>query len=537
MRKISLLLTVFMLLFLVIPAMAATSVNGNQVTFTFKAPDANMVYLSGNFNGWSPSGDKMTKGADGVWSVTIKLKPGTYQYKFVVDGKWITDEDAASFADDGFGGKNSVLIVRAENSGADNKRLDALEAKVAAIDTSFQFHGYARSGILMNDKGGSNPFDNFHTNVKGWGPAAFRLGNESDTYYELDFAKKFTLDNGSWATAHFMVGHKDGSDSDSEENGSVGYNSVRQTFVEMGGLEFAPNLTFWAGRRYYDREDIHLMDFYWKDMSGIGAGVQGINLGNSKLAIAFLTKSKPNGDTIPNLGQFVVKCWDFKVTELAAGPGNLDFDFAYYTAETGDALTKDVNGYHVDVAYGLGNFFGFAEGSSKVALQYGVGAGQDFNIQPWGDYSTDSNIDSYNKRTKTRLLGFGVWQISQQFEIQPALVYQFTGNDGPSGSQSENWYAFGFRPVYHFNKNFALQFEAGRESLKRDWEDVTRTVTKFTIAPTLTLDFGYYTRPQLRAFATYATWDNYTGDQAGYNQNKASDSSGMFYGVQMEVWW
>lgn len=535
MKKLSLILVVIMSLIiaLALPTMAETKVNGNQVTFTFKAPNASLVYLSGNFNGWSPTGDKMTKGADGIWSVTIKLKPATYQYKFVVDGVWTADESAASLADDGFGGKNSILIVRANAAGADNKRLDALEAKVATIDNSFQFHGYARSGLLMNDEGGSVPFDNFHTGVKGWGPAGFRLGNESDTYYELDLAKRFDLNNGSWATAHFMIAHKDGSDTDSEENGSVGYNSTRQTFVEMGGLEFAPHLTFWAGRRYYGREDIHLMDFYWKDMSGIGAGVQGINVGNSKLDIAFLTKSQPNGNTVADLGQYVVKCLDFKLSEVAAGPGKLDFELAFYNGETGNALKENEEGYHIDAAYGLGNFFGFGEGSSKVALQYGVGLGKDFNITPWNDRSDDKTIAFNNDKENTRLLAFGVWQISEQFEIQPALVYQI--ND-KAGNDNQDWYAFGLRPVYHFNENFALQFEAGYESLDRDSENANRSVTKFTIAPTLTLDLGYFTRPQLRAFATYATWDNYDGDQAGYGANNPSKDNGLFYGVQFEVW-
>jgi len=53
MKKFSLLLAVLMVLMVVTPVMAETKVDGNQVTFTFKAPNASQVYLSGNFNGWS----------------------------------------------------------------------------------------------------------------------------------------------------------------------------------------------------------------------------------------------------------------------------------------------------------------------------------------------------------------------------------------------------------------------------------------------------------------------------------------------------
>ena len=48
---------------------------------------------------------------DGIYELTLKLAPGQYQYKFVIDGSWQEDAAAASTADDGFGGKNSVVDV------------------------------------------------------------------------------------------------------------------------------------------------------------------------------------------------------------------------------------------------------------------------------------------------------------------------------------------------------------------------------------------------------------------------------------------
>ena len=41
-------------------------------------------------NGWK--GVQMAKGDDGVWTAKISLSPGTYAYKFLVDGKdWLLD--------------------------------------------------------------------------------------------------------------------------------------------------------------------------------------------------------------------------------------------------------------------------------------------------------------------------------------------------------------------------------------------------------------------------------------------------------------
>lgn len=550
MKKLSLVFALIMTLIIALPAMAGTQANGNQVTFTYKAPDANVVYLSGNFNAWSPTGDKMTKGADGVWSVTIKLKPGTYQYKFVVDGKWTTDEEAASFVDDGFGGKNSVLIVKAAGAaGGDSARLDALETKLATLEQAqggFGFHGYARSGVLLNDEGGSYMWNNFANGfILGGSPAKFRLGNESDTYYELEFTKKWTFENNAWAIAHIMTAHKDGGDTDCEER-NVGYESwdaTRQVYLEMGGLEFAPELTFWAGKRYYNRADIHLMDWYYRDMSGEGGGVQGINVGPGKFAFAFITKSRPDGGSnidnsyIDEVGQFTVKCYDFSYTDISAGSGKLAFDLALYRAELGDNFNeedKDPKGLYFDTTYEMGTFFGFAEGSSKIVAQYGKGLGQNYNVSPWSfpdSFKTAQGVEDYNDTNLTRILGTGVWQFTPEFEMQPVLAYQVL--DTPSDKTKS--FIIGARPVYHFSKNFALQFEAGYQQSKSDSSDDTAKITQISIAPTLTLDLGYYTRPQIRAFVTYADWqnNNWVGD---WKVNTDPDGDGLNYGLQFEVW-
>ncbi len=57
------------------------------------------------------NGDKVA--GDGIWSILKKIEPGRYQYKFVVDrNTWVTDPNALETADDGYGGRNSVIIVK-----------------------------------------------------------------------------------------------------------------------------------------------------------------------------------------------------------------------------------------------------------------------------------------------------------------------------------------------------------------------------------------------------------------------------------------
>lgn len=82
-----------------------------EVTFTFETdrPFKN-VYLAGTFNEWSTEATPMRAVAHG-FEVTLPLAVGEYQYKFVADGRWITDETAERFLPDGFGGRNSVVDV------------------------------------------------------------------------------------------------------------------------------------------------------------------------------------------------------------------------------------------------------------------------------------------------------------------------------------------------------------------------------------------------------------------------------------------
>lgn len=509
MKKLSLLLAVLMVVMVATPVMAETKVDGNQVTFTFKAPNANQVYLSGNFNGWSPTGDKMTKNADGVWSVTIKLKPGTYQYKFVVDGVWTADESAVSFVDDGFGGKNSILIVKSggSNSTANSAQLDALAARVAALEESqkasgFSFHGYARSGYIVNTDG---------TKAGKFGPsgawAQYRLGNEPDTFIENTLEKRWKMDDGSYGLVHFLYCHQSfprGSGweplpGDDNETGWF----MREAYGEIGNLPDLANLTFWAGKRYYRRDDIHMNDWFWRDFTGIGAGVQGIPLGNSTLDIAWMFHGADK----------YVQQLIFTVNNIKLGAGSLDIDFAP-TFQEEDDNGDSGSGIALAGKYSLGSYYGFAEGSSMIGFYYG----DKIANNPQGGYQPVSYIDSVEDAKHYRLLSSGVAQITDNFEVQSLLSYQTTED---AGRKDDSWISIGARPVYHFNKNFALAFEAGHDIYDDGTNDTD--ATKLTLCPTFTLDKGYYQRPQIRVFVNR------------YLPNVGDDYT--TYGVQFEAWW
>lgn len=61
------------------------------VDFALKAPDAKAVSLVASFNGFDPAAHPLSAGPDGVWSVTVPLPAGSYDYAFEVDGRWTVD--------------------------------------------------------------------------------------------------------------------------------------------------------------------------------------------------------------------------------------------------------------------------------------------------------------------------------------------------------------------------------------------------------------------------------------------------------------
>lgn len=81
------------------------------VTFRLSRPSARSVAVAGTFNTWNPSASALRRGPDGVWSVSLTLAPGQYEYRFVVDGEWISDPAASETAPNPFGGVNSVILV------------------------------------------------------------------------------------------------------------------------------------------------------------------------------------------------------------------------------------------------------------------------------------------------------------------------------------------------------------------------------------------------------------------------------------------
>jgi maltoporin len=155
---------------------------------------------------------------------------------------------------------------------------------------------------------------------------------------------------------------------------------------------------------------------------------------------------------------------------------------------------------------------------------------------------------------------WGYWdQNNQGFNI----VGKNAAGDVSVASGIRNLYGVAFRPVYWLTDNFAIQGQAGYNYVDnvRGYSGTNAFGNSgsfgiFTIAPTIKPKGGYFTRPEIRLFATYSIWSNSlkgsttpigeggnTGVTTNYSASNSSvppynhgQNQGWLFGSQMEIW-
>jgi hypothetical protein len=85
--------------------------NTVRYVFTVEAGQANRVCLAGDFNEWKVCNAPFERVGESTWSITIDLPRGRHEYMFVIDDQWVVDPNAMGYSNDGFGNRNSVLVV------------------------------------------------------------------------------------------------------------------------------------------------------------------------------------------------------------------------------------------------------------------------------------------------------------------------------------------------------------------------------------------------------------------------------------------
>ena len=383
---------------------------------------------------------------------------------------------------------------------------------------ALEFAGYLRSGVGNSLNGGKQSC----FKLPG-AEAKYRLGNECEQYAELELRQDvYSFDEGSVLSVDGMASLYNQYDRQLTFQGDNGSARLPQLYAQWSNLPGLNGGSLWAGRRYYKRNDIHISDFYYWNQSATGAGIEDVLIGGLKYSYALSRKD--------NLYQenYVTR-HDFNVAGFNTNPGGeLEFGLSYLDKPE---RTDAHSGWAITAQHVQSEFLG---GKNKFAVQYGEGSGTGLG------YTGDFRLDNSSKRY--RIVEFFDWQVTPRFGGQVEAVYQ--KDFRPDGGNQE-WLSLGVRPTYAISEQFKLVTELGHDQVKA--ADGTRKLSKFTFAPTWSPKGpGFWTRPEVRLYYTYASWNAAAQRAANeFDAGSALSDSGAFgsarhgsnAGLQVEYWW
>ena len=384
--------------------------------------------------------------------------------------------------------------------------------------SALEFAGYLRSGVGNSLNGGKQSC----FKLPG-AEAKYRLGNECEQYAELELRQDvYSFDDGSVLSVDGMASLYNQYDRQLTFQGDNGAARLPQLYAQWSNLPSLNGGSLWAGRRYYKRNDIHISDFYYWNQSATGAGVEDVLIGGLKYSYALSRKD--------NLYQenYVTR-HDFNVAGFNTNPGGeLELGLSYLDKPE---RTDAHSGWAITAQHVQSEFLG---GKNKFAVQYGEGSGTGLG------YTGDFRLDNSSKRY--RIVEFFDWQVTPRFGGQIEAVYQ--KDFRPDGGNQE-WLSLGVRPAYAISEQFKLVTELGHDQVRA--ADGTRKLSKFTFAPTWSPKGpGFWTRPEVRLYYTYASWN--AAAQRAANEldaGSALSDTGAFgtarhgsnAGLQVEYWW
>ena len=430
----------------------------------------------------------------------------------------------------------------------------AILDNAALADDNLEFHGYLRSGM-----GASGTYDQQCFANTGF---KFRLGNECETYLETTFVKKFQGEPGGekpWSKgtitfAWSVPGHGDWEGHENsiqqDENGEPILqtgglaNALREAWVGIGGLTPGKS-ELWAGKRFYRRKNVDMIDYYYLANTGPGVGISNLPAPTGHLHAAWFRRISGSGQVRQNL--------DLRWTDLPCGGGQCSAALIWSTsgsrAADGTRPFAPLQGRHLSLTH--------ESGGNRLVLQLGDGLfgpgpgdrGPAHHLSDFGPPGVTRSSTAADDRKKARAIRLiETWHHhGPNLSAGLLLMIDRLHFGGARDNQDRripdvHRTTLGARPVWHFSRGFNLALEAGMVHVEKKYGLVTdadkardSTLTKLTLAPTWAVDTGYWGRPQIRLFATAAQWSD-ADKEAGIGNAAFTGRQGYAVGSQVEVW-
>jgi len=407
-----------------------------------------------------------------------------------------------------------------------NSLLTAIAGSLATLFPAhaLEFESYFRTGFGSNTEGGTQQCFQLPGAL-----SKYRLGNECEHYLDL-FARHDlnTFADGSVLHAEVMgvlLGpYESYGKRATFSSQHDGFARLATAYVSWRNLPWLNGGGVWAGRRsfYYKHSDIHITDFYWRDLGGTGFGIEDVKMGPVKMTYFFSRK-----DNI--FQEDYVNRHDLWLEGLPTNHhGTLDFGFNYIQRDDHRA------GTHAGWSVTAKHLQQLRDNTQNVfALQYGEGPGMGLGFT--GDVFLDRNNSTW------RVLDVFDWQAGRLGGQAMVLWQKDRFQNGPD----QDWRSLGVRPVYAFAERFKLAIELGHDRVATSGGRGTY-LSKFTIAPIFSpKGQTFWVRPEIRLYYTYARWNRAAQQAADLSMpGTALSSSGAFgpqlhgstFGVQIEYW-
>ncbi len=388
----------------------------------------------------------------------------------------------------------------------------------------------------------------------------YRMGNEANTYGEfgLTYHQEFKdLDN-SLDIVYMMSGYSPFGDKKDFKLDNIAQFYARFNDVVAGG-------DIWAGKRYYDRRDYHMIDYFWYNPgqdATFGFGIENLRSDQhkDKLSFAVFSFDNKNVKTLSPLAEDAEKSENLRSYHFEAKwsdiPTNKDGSIMAYVRAAKrraneDINFKDANGFAVGLAHTQSNILkGKASNNFQINYKKGISVSQSqFTGTPVFETNGNAEQIRYNldKNYALEASNSFFYEDEKNFAINALAVYRFedrgmkpvnvTDGQKIDLGQKIHWFSAGFRAMKYLTKNFNLALEYGADYVNNHTIEKEGVLHKVTFSPQIQLNYGFYTRPVIRPFVTYATWsDDLRGTIGGGYAPFAEKTSGYTYGVAFEVW-
>ncbi len=318
--------------------------------------------------------------------------------------------------------------------------------------------------------------------------------------------------------------------------------------IEMQGFMFSPGATIWAGLNE-DYRGIHILEFGYRKFSGLGFGLKGYRIGDASIDLNFynIMDSKTNtfvDEDNPKMESFYNTMTLQTKVAMPISLGNLEVEVAGHIVPSAEEYpgivdnNKAYSGIQGGVYLNIPKFFVIDNGYTEWAIQAGYGL-------PTGNNLGQSHFWSQgNKEAFSARAVYSGLLDTPEFQIMSAAAFQYDIDINQDG-ESRMMLTAGARPIYQLDRNFALMAEYGFEYINdqtleavSNSEKLEGSLHKGTAAFVITLDEGFWARPQIRIFATYTTWDPELNSEIGPSHSTFGDEENMAinFGINMEAW-